>query len=78
MIVPLTYAGLLLAAFITGTVVTETVFAWPGLGRLSVQAVFNNDFPVMAGVVLLLSGVYVFTVLVLDILYAVIDPRIRY
>ena len=78
MIVPLTYGGLLLAAFITGTVVTETVFAWPGLGRLSVQAVFNNDFPVMAGVVLLLSGVYVFTVLVLDVLYAVIDPRIRY
>lgn len=78
MVVPLTYAGLLLAAFITGTVVTETVFAWPGLGRLAVSSVLNLDFPVLSGVVLLYSGIYIFANLVVDISYALIDPRIRY
>ena len=78
MVVPLTYAGLLLAAFITGTVVTETVFAWPGLGRLAVSSVLNRDFPVLSGVVHLYSGIYIFANLVVDISYALIDPRIRY
>jgi peptide/nickel transport system permease protein len=77
-IVPLTYSGLLIASYITGTVVTETVFAWPGLGRLAVDAVFNNDFPVITGVVLIFTLIYVVINLFVDILYAVIDPRIRY
>ena len=47
-IVPLTYAGLFMAALITGAVVTETVFAWPGLGRLAIDSVFANDFPVIS------------------------------
>ena len=77
-IVPLTFSGLLVASYITGTVVTETVFAWPGLGRLAVDAVFNNDFPVVTGVVLIFTLIYVGINLIVDILYAVIDPRIRY
>lgn len=77
MIAPLTYAGVLLAAFLTGAVVTETVFAWPGLGRLAVLAVFNNDFPVMTGVVMIFTVLYVMVNLGVDLLYAVIDPRIR-
>ena len=77
LIAPLTYAGLLLAAFITGAVITETVFAWPGLGRLAVQSVMNNDFPVLTSVVVLLSGIYVLANLVVDVLYAYVDPRIR-
>ncbi len=76
-IVPLTYAGILLAAFITGAVVTETVFFWPGLGRLSVQAVFNTDFPMLSALVLLFTATFLVVNLAIDLLYLVIDPRIR-
>ena len=75
---PLTYAGLLLAGFMTGTVVTETVFAWPGLGRLAVQSVYDNDFPLMTGVVLIFAGMYVAVAFIVDVAYAYFDPRIRY
>ncbi len=77
LIAPLTFSGLLLAGFMTGTVVTETVFAWPGLGRLAVQAVFNNDFPVLTGVVLLVTAIYLAVNLMIDLTYALVDPRIR-
>ena len=77
MIVPMTYAGILLAAFITGAVVTETVFLWPGLGRLSVQAVFNTDFPMLSALVLLFTATFLVVNLTIDLLYVVIDPRIR-
>ncbi|MBI4219001.1 MAG: ABC transporter permease [Chloroflexi bacterium] len=77
-IAPLTNAGLLLAAFLAGTVVTETVFAWPGLGRLAVNAVVTNDFPVITGVTLVFTLIYVIANLLVDIGYAIIDPRIRY
>ena len=76
-IAPLTYSGLLLGGLMTGTVITETVFSWPGLGRLAVTAVFNNDFPVLTGVVLLVTVIYLAVNLATDILYAIIDPRIR-
>jgi peptide/nickel transport system permease protein len=77
MIAPLTFAGLLLAAFMAGTVVTETVFAWPGLGRLAVDAVLQNDYPVMTGVVMVLTFLYLFVAFLVDITYAFVDPRIR-
>jgi len=76
-IAPLTLAALILAAFLTGTVVVETVFAWPGVGRLAVQSIKNNDFPVLSAIVLLFAGFYIFINLVVDLLYARIDPRIR-
>lgn len=75
---PLTYAGIILAGFLAGAVVTETVFAWPGLGRLAVDAVIQNDFPTVIGVVMLSIVVYIFIQLLVDISYAYIDPRIRY
>lgn len=78
LITPLTYAGLLLGSFLTGTVVTETVFAWPGIGRLAISAVLNNDFPVMAATMLVFTFIYVGSALVVDLLYASVDPRIRY
>ena len=78
LITPLTYASLLLAGFVTGAVITETVFSWPGLGRLGVQAVNNNDFPVMAAIVLMTAVIYVVANLAVDLLYAIVDPRIRY
>ncbi len=77
MIAPITFAGINVAALITGSVLTETVFAWPGLGRLSVNAVYNNDFPVLTGCVLIFTFIYVAVNFVIDILYAIIDPRIR-
>lgn len=78
LLAPLTFAGLILAAFITGAVVTETVFGWPGLGRLAVQSVNNNDFPTMTGIVLLFTVAYLAMNLMVDVAYAYIDPRIRY
>ena len=71
-------AGLQIAALLYGAVVTETVFAWPGLGRLAVQSITNRDFPVIQGIVLIGACLYVFMNLFVDILAAYIDPRIRY
>ena len=76
--VPLTFAGLFLTALLTGAVVTETVFAWPGLGRLAIQSVFGTDFPVMSAIVLFATAGYLFVNLVVDILYGILDPRIRH
>ena len=78
LIPPLTFSALILVGFIGGTVVTETVFAWPGLGMMTYLSILNNDFPLMTGAVLVFTIVYVFAVFVIDILYAFIDPRIRY
>lgn len=78
LIQPLTVSALVLAGFITGTVIVETVFAWPGLGRLAVDAVRDNDFPVLSAVVLIFMGVYVLMNLLADIAYAYVDPRIRF
>lgn len=78
LIPPLTFSAIILVGFIGGTVVTETVFAWPGLGQMVYTAVINNDFPLMTGGVLVLTVAYVLMVFVIDLLYAVIDPRIRY
>lgn len=78
LIPPLTFSALILVSFIGGTVVTETVFAWPGLGMMTYTSILNNDFPLMTGAVLVFTVVYVFAVFVIDILYAFIDPRIRY
>jgi len=77
MIAPLTYAAILLASFLTGTVVVETVFAWPGLGRLSVMAALNTDFPLITGLALVFAIIFLVCSLVADILYAILDPRIR-
>ena len=78
LIPPLTFAGLNFAALITGSVITETVFAWPGLGRLAVNSVFTNDFPLITGVVLVFTGIYVAVTLAIDLAYGLVDPRIRY
>ena len=78
LIPPLTFAALIMAGFIAGTVVTETVFAWPGLGYMTVQAIINNDFPVMTTAVMVFTILYLSVVFLVDVLYALIDPRIRY
>lgn len=76
-LVPLTVSALVLVGFITGTVVTETVFSWPGVGRMAVNAIWNTDFPVLTGLVMLFSVAYVVVILVLDLVYVFVDPRIR-
>ena len=73
-----TVVGLGVALLIGGAVVTESVFAIPGLGRLTVDAILRRDYPVIQGVVLLFSFMYVLVNLVVDLLYTLFDPRIRY
>lgn len=73
-----TIIGVGFALLIGGAVVTESVFAVPGLGRLTVDAIVRRDYPVIQGVVLVVSGVYVLLNLVIDLVYVVLDPRIRY
>jgi len=78
LITPLTTAGMLFALLITGEVVIETVFNWPGIGRLSWEAMVARDFPVVQGVLLIVAGLVLFVNLLVDILYAYVDPQIRY
>jgi peptide/nickel transport system permease protein len=73
-----TVVGIGIALLIGGVVVTETVYAIPGLGSLTVDAVLNRDFPVIQGLVLLFSVSYVLINLLVDLSYLVLDPRIRY
>ncbi|MCS6892843.1 MAG: ABC transporter permease [Rhodovarius sp.] len=73
-----TVVGIGIALLIGGAVVTESVFAIPGLGRLTVDAILRRDYPVIQGVVLLFSFVYVLVNLAIDLLYTLFDPRIRY
>src|SRR3954452_8418808 len=73
-----TVIGIGVALLIGGAVVTESVFAIPGLGRLTVDAILRRDYPLIQGIVLLFSFVYVLVNLAIDLLYTVIDPRIRY
>ena len=74
---PLTLLGIQFALLIGGAVVTETVFARPGIGRLLVQAVLDKDFPVVQGVVVLTTAAYVLINLLIDIAYGIIDPRVQ-
>jgi len=73
-----TLLGLQLAQLLGGAVVTETIFAWQGVGSLVIQAVFNRDFPVVQAVTLVVSLVFVLANLLVDISYAALDPRIRF
>ncbi|MER9368447.1 ABC transporter permease [Mesorhizobium sp. M0518] len=74
----LTVIGLSFAGLIGGVVITETVFNIPGVGRLVVDAINNRDYPIIQGVLILISGLYVLINLAVDLSYTLIDPRIRY
>ncbi len=78
LISPLTAAGMMLATMVTGAIITETVFVFPGIGRLLVDAVIGRDFPIVQAIVLLVSFTVLFVTLLVDILYAYVDPQIRY
>ena len=73
-----TLIGIQIGAIIEGAVITETIFFWPGIGRLAVQAIPSNDYPVVQGVVLVSAFSFMISTLLVDVLYAWIDPRISY
>jgi peptide/nickel transport system permease protein len=73
-----TVISLDLASVISGAVITETVFAWPGIGRLFVESMDGRDYPVLMGLMMLGSVALILANLLADLLYAAIDPRIRY
>ncbi|MEW6524255.1 MAG: nickel ABC transporter permease [Bacillota bacterium] len=73
-----TILGVQTGALLAGAVVTETVFAWPGVGRLLVESIMQRDLPVMQGCVIIIAIVFMLSNLMVDLVYAVIDPRIRY
>ena len=77
LIAPLTAAGAIFAGLITGAVILEKVFAWPGVGRLLVTAVSGRDFPVVQGITVMVALVVLSINLLVDIAYAYVDPRIR-
>jgi peptide/nickel transport system permease protein len=72
-----TILGIVLSRLLGGTVVTETVFGWPGIGQLAIQAANTRDYPLMMGLTLVAALIVVIVNLVVDLLYAVIDPRVR-
>ena len=73
-----TLLGLQFGAVLTGAVITETIFAWPGIGRLLIQSIGFRDYPLVQGCILLIAVTYVGVNLLTDLVYGVIDPRIRY
>ena len=77
LIAPVTLAAIIIASFLTGTVVIESVFAWPGLGGLSIDAIRNNDFPMMAAIILMFGVFYLTANMLVDLLYMALDPRVR-
>ena len=77
-IAPLTFFGIIFGNLLVGSVSIETVYAWPGVGLLAFEAVLARDFPVMQAVVVIFAAIYISMNLVVDVLYAYLDPRIRY
>ncbi len=73
----ITILGLQFGTLLAGTIVTESIFSWPGIGRLTVQAIASRDYPLLQGCILVISVSYVFVNLFTDLLYAVVDPRVR-
>jgi ABC-type dipeptide/oligopeptide/nickel transport system permease component len=73
----ITIVGLELGTLLGGAVITETIFAWPGVGRLSVQAIYNRDYPLVQAAVFVLASIFVLVNLAVDLVYTYLDPRIR-
>ncbi len=73
----LTILGLQFGTLLAGTIVTESIFSWPGIGRLAVQAIGARDYPLLQGCILLIAVSYVFVNLLTDLVYALVDPRVR-
>ena len=72
-----TLVGLQLGALLSGAMVTETIFSWPGIGRLTLQAINSRDYPLVQGCFLTIAVTYILVNLITDLLYTAVDPRIR-
>jgi peptide/nickel transport system permease protein len=73
-----TFIGVEYCILLEGSMVTETIFSWPGVGRLIVQSVYDRDYPVVQACVLFITGIVIFINLGVDVLYIYLDPRIKY
>jgi peptide/nickel transport system permease protein len=73
----ITFVGIYIAGLITGSVLVETVFVWPGIGRLMVEGIQARDYPVVQGGMLFFAGAYILANLIVDVLYIVLNPRLR-
>lgn len=74
----LTVLGLQIGALLTGSIITETIFSWPGLGRLTIQAIQSRDYPLVQGCILAITLTYLLVNLAIDLLYTAADPRVQY
>jgi ABC-type dipeptide/oligopeptide/nickel transport system permease component len=74
----LTILGLQFGSLLTGAIITETIFSWPGIGRLLIQAIYSRDYPLVQGCILIFAVLYAFVNLLVDILYGALDPRIQF
>ena len=72
------FSGVTLGSLVTGSLVVETVFAWPGLGQLAIKSLVSNDYPLLQAVIIIFTLMYVTAALLVDVMYAYVDPRIRY
>jgi len=77
LIAPLTVAGLEFGRLVSGVIVIETIFAWPGIGKLLIEAIQFRDWPVIQGLILTFAVIFAIVNLAVDILYGILDPRIR-
>jgi peptide/nickel transport system permease protein len=73
-----TVIGMSLGLMFAGSVLTETVFSWPGIGRLTYEAISTRDYPILMGLFIVISVAIVIGNLIADVLYSILDPRIRY
>jgi peptide/nickel transport system permease protein len=78
MIPVVTVIGTEVSGLLSGAVLTETIFAWPGIGRLAVEALLNRDFPMIRGVVIVMALTFLVANLIVDVSYGLFDPRVRY
>ncbi|MCP2519287.1 ABC transporter permease [SCandidatus Aminicenantes bacterium Aminicenantia_JdfR_composite] len=74
----ITILALQIGSLLTGAIITETIFSWPGIGRLIINAINQRDYPLVQGVILFIAFIYIITNFLADIFYAIVDPRIRY
>ena len=73
----ITIVGLQFGSLLAGTIVTESIFSWPGIGRLAVQSISARDYPLLQGCILVIALSYVIVNLLTDVVYAMVDPRVR-
>jgi peptide/nickel transport system permease protein len=73
-----TIIGLQFGTLLAGAIITETIFSWPGIGRLTIQAINSRDYPLVQGCILMIASTYVAVNLLTDLVYGFLDPRIKY